>query len=82
MGGFGRPVVDAGLWKRARKAGIDVGVDASRLVELGLEVVLAIVETGRVPPCLEELLAATGRAPVARELQAIAKAARAATARN
>ena len=51
--GVGRPAISPGVWKRARRWALDLGVDASRLAELGLRLVLAMLEhPGDAEDCL------------------------------
>ena len=50
-----RPVVDAGLWKWAKKTAVDLDRDASDLVELGLRLVKAVLELGYLPDNCAEL---------------------------
>lgn len=69
-----RPVVDAGLWKWAKKTAVDLDRDASDLVELGLRLVRAILELGHVPDSCAELARADEAALA--ELAQLARLAR------
>lgn len=42
--GVGRPTISPGVWKRARRWALDLGVDAGGLAELGLRLVLVMLE--------------------------------------
>lgn len=81
MGRVTRAAVDEGLWLEARKKALDLRskgkrTNARQLTELGLRMVLAVLEAGRIPDDLGYLL--ESRDPEAlRQLQQLLDRARA-----
>lgn len=81
MGRVARPAVDEGLWIEAQRKALDLKargkrIDASQITELGLRMVLAVLNAGYIPDDLGYLL--ESRDPEAlRQLQQLLDKARA-----
>jgi len=55
-------VIDRDLWKKVKKLAVDANVSASDLVELSLQTLLAIIESGRCDcGALEKVARVAGR---------------------